>query len=767
MLTRSPSPGTAVLRRNALPRIGAKRAIDNQGGSEIDIRRVFLAAKRRRWLIVVITLIVTGISGGVGALMTPRYKAETSLVLTIKDGSNSNNTIGGMSGGISSKDTPQISSAIDVLTSPDTVRRVVQALGLVRDAEWNPALRPPGIVAKLRRALPYGLRAAGTDETPTAAQQLAMTQAAVRHRLSVTNDGKSYTIIVSMMSADPHKAAAIANAIAETYAAKDLGGRSAELDHMSTLLLQRSEGLRARVIATETAVQDYKDKNGIVDLGDKSLVNDALTKLNTELVASQTERAKTQAMLTNLKEFSRKRNAEAAAKVAAISTSLATLVDQRNQVRANLADLGTTYSSKYPKLQEMKSRSKEIDEQLAREIQQEMAGLQARVDVARANEAAIKSNVTKLTATNRANARAGTELQQLMADAATAHSLYQTFLDAAGRAAVESYALAGNARIDAPATAPAFPASPQIPIILLVGAIAGFLIAIASAIALEALRKEVYTPEEVRDDLGQSTLAVLPYLARAKSWDAHAARVMSIDAIENPLGEHAEALRSVGVALTTSPGLHAPKVIMVTSALPGEGKTSLAVSLARLAAASGRSVLLIECDLRRPAVNRALGVVAPAGLTDVLAGHRTLSETSYEDPVSGMHVVPSGSRASFPAEALGSERMRGLISASRDRFDLVILDTPPVGIVADSLVLSDLVDAAILVVRWGKTPRRTVTMALDRLVFAGVRMAGVVLTQVRMKKFAQYGSDYRGVGAQGYFEKTRATALHATADRLG
>jgi polysaccharide biosynthesis transport protein len=201
--------------------------------------------------------------------------------------------------------------------------------------------------------------------------------------------------------------------------------------------------------------------------------------------------------------------------------------------------------------------------------------------------------------------------------------------------------------------------------------------------------------------------------------------------------------------------------------LPGEGKTSLAVSLARLAAASGRSVLLIECDLRRPAVNRALGVVAPAGLTDVLAGHRTLSETSYEDPVSGMHVVPSGSRASFPAEALGSERMRGLISASRDRFDLVILDTPPVGIVADSLVLSDLVDAAILVVRWGKTPRRTVTMALDRLVFAGVRMAGVVLTQVRMKKFAQYGSDYRGVGAQGYFEKTRATALHATADRLG
>jgi succinoglycan biosynthesis transport protein ExoP len=757
MLTRSLNPGTAAPRRDAVHRIATKPTSNDQSGGDIDIRRVILAAKRRRRLIVIITLIVIVISGGIGALMTPRYKAETSLVLTIKDGSSSNSTIGGMSGGISSRDTPQVSSAIDVLTSADTVRRVVQALGLVHDAEWNPALRPPGFITRLRRALPFGIGGAG--DAPTEAQQLAMTQEAVRHRLSVTNDGKSYTIIVSMTSVDPRKAAAIANAVAETYAAKDLGGRSAELDHMSTLLLQRSAGLRERVIATETAVQNYKDKNDIVDLGDKSLVNDSLTKLNTDLVASQTERTKTLTMLNNLKDFARKQSPEAAAKVAAVSTSLATLVDQRNQVRANLADLSTTYSSKYPKVQEMKSRAQEVDAQLAREIQQEMAGLQARVDITRANEAEIKRNVANLTSTNRANAHAGTELQQLMVDAATAH--------APGRAAVESYALAGNARIDAPATAPAFPASPQMSIILLVGAIAGFLVAVASAVALELSHDEVYTPEEVRDDLGQSTLAVLPYLAGANAWDDHAARVMSVDAIQNPFGEHAEALRSVGVALTTRPGLHGAKVIMVTSALPGEGKTSLAVSFARLAAASGRSVLLIECDLRRPSVNYALGVVASVGLTDVLAGRRTLSETSYEDPVSGMHVVPSGSRARFPAEALGSESMRELISCSRERYDLVVLDTPPVGIVADSLVLSDLVDATILVVRWGKTPRRMVTMALGRLASAGVRMAGVVLTQVRMKKLAAYGSDYRSAGAEGYFEKTQATALQVAADRLG
>jgi succinoglycan biosynthesis transport protein ExoP len=359
-------------------------------------------------------------------------------------------------------------------------------------------------------------------------------------------------------------------------------------------------------------------------------------------------------------------------------------------------------------------------------------------------------------------------LQQLVADAGTARSLYQTFLDAAGRAAIESFALIGNARIEAPATAPAFPASPRMSIVLLIGGISGFLIAIASAIALEASRKEVYTPEEVYDDLGHTALALLPYFARAKSWDNHAARVMSIEAIENPLGEHAEALRSVGVALSTSPGLRSPKVLMVTSALPGEGKTSLAVSLARLAAASGRSTLLVECDLRRPAVNHALGVVAPAGLTDVLEGRRSLQEATYEDAVSGMQVIPSGGRVNFPAELLGSEAMRSLVSASRDRFDLVILDTPPVGIVADALVLSGFVDAAIVVARWGKTPRRAIRMALDRLHFSGARVAGVVLSQVRMKQLAQYGSAYhRSAGVEGYFETARPSALAAGAARIG
>jgi polysaccharide biosynthesis transport protein len=762
--------GHGMTRLDALHRHGARRVDDGgRSGNDIDIRRVLLAAKRRLWLIVVIALIVTGLSCGVGMLMTPRYKAELSLVLTIKDGSNSNSAIGGMSGGINSRDTPQLSSAIDVLTSSDTVRRVVQSLGLDRDPEWNPTLQPPGITAGILRMLPFGLGSLLQDDAkpPTAEEQAAMTEEAVRKRLSVTNDGKSYTIVVSFTSVDPVKAATIANAIADTYAAKELSGRAVELDRMSNLLLQRSDGLRARVIQTELAVQTYKEKNGIVDLDDnKTLVNDTLAKLNSELVSAQSERAKAQGMLANLRDFAHKQSGEAAAKVAAISPNLAALVDQRNQVRASLADLGTTYSIKYPKFQEMTSRSHEVDAQLTREIEQAMGGLQARVDVARANEAEIARSVTRLTSTNTANARATTELRQLVADAATAHSLYQTFLDTAGRAAVESYALAGNARIEAHATPPAFPAFPRMPIVLLIGGLSGLLIAIACAIALEATRKEVRTPEEVRDEFGEPALALLPYLAGARSRDNHAARVMSMAAIENPLGEQAEALRSVGVALATSPGLRSSKVVLITSALPGEGKTSLAVSLARLAAASGRSVLLVECDLRRPAVNNALGVVAATGLTDVLEGRRSLQETTYEDAVSGMHFIPSGARARFPAEALGSAAMRGIVSASRDRFDLVILDTPPVGVVADALVLSGVIDAAILVVRWGKTPRRAVEMALDRLRFAGVRMAGVVLSQVRMKQLAQYGSAYRSAGVESYFETTRSP-VHVGAGRLG
>jgi len=264
----------------------------------------------------------------------------------------------------------------------------------------------------------------------------------------------------------------------------------------------------------------------------------------------------------------------------------------------------------------------------------------------------------------------------------------------------------------------------------------------------DMLRRGIYTPEQATSWTGLRTLGVLPFLKKR----GRKGLSQSMMALAHPLGEHAEALRSLSVALMTGPTAVNRQVVLITSALPGEGKTSLAVSLGRLGAAAGKSLLVIEGDLRRPSLCRALEVAPEIGLVEFLTGNAALADVIRTDAASGMAYISSGGSSRFPAELLVSDRMALLLREVRHKFDLIIIDSPPVGIVSDALVLSTQADATLMVLRWAHTPRQALSVAIEKLGSISTDIAGVVLSHVQLKQLPQYGSIYgRLDGAKSYF----------------
>jgi capsular exopolysaccharide synthesis family protein len=209
--------------------------------------------------------------------------------------------------------------------------------------------------------------------------------------------------------------------------------------------------------------------------------------------------------------------------------------------------------------------------------------------------------------------------------------------------------------------------------------------------------------------------------------------------VKHPTSQYSEAIRSIRTALRYSDIDHPPKVVLVTSSLPGEGKTVFAASLARSVARSGGRALLVDCDLRRPGVARLLGVDAEPGLLGLFAEGANQDSIIRVDAASGMHFIVSKGGTANPQDLLSSQQMRAFLERMRSRYDTIVIDAPPVLAVSDPIILSHVVDATMYLVRWEKTPRPVVLGAMKILRTNGGPVAGVVLSRVNARRHASYG----------------------------
>ena len=286
-----------------------------------------------------------------------------------------------------------------------------------------------------------------------------------------------------------------------------------------------------------------------------------------------------------------------------------------------------------------------------------------------------------------------------------------------------------DAKVISRAVVPGSPYYPQKSVIYTIALFFAAAIGIALSIVLELLDNGFRTTKQLEEMTGYPTLGSVPKLSRQ---DRH--EYPHNVAAKKPNSQFGEAVGSIRTSLLLTGVDQVPKVVLVTSSVPGEGKTSISLCLSSMAARAGQRAIVVDCDLRRAGLHQTLGVSNNLGLSNYLTGQVELSEVIDMEPSTGLHYITAGARVPHPTDLLGSQQMYGLLHQLSSSYDLVVLDTPPLLAVSDALVLVREADRTIFVVRWEKTRRDFVAAAMRQLTESGAKIAGLVMSQVDLKK---------------------------------
>jgi capsular exopolysaccharide synthesis family protein len=718
---------------------------------------------RQRALILLVTLLGTLAVAAVVWRLPASYRAEAVLLFAPAAEQVDPTRVGQPAE--QPGDLRHLASEIELIRSRSLLARVVQDAGLLYDPGFNPVLgRTPGLLERL------GLRAPPPPEALRLSRQRAATLATLRERLQVRPVGQSRALSLAVEAPTAAGAARVANAVARIYLARAQERAQADRAEATAWLDRRVDELRQRVQTTEAAVADFRIDSGLAERGpDSQAVRQRVAGLNQALAQARAEAATAQARLHQVRARApgSDGNAQAAPPAAnaphpglgagaaphaagmpdtpaalpgALGDGLTSLAiqglrQQQAELERQRAQLATRYGPRHPRLRaanaELLDLRLRIDDELARVVDR----LDQDAELARQRETALREELQQVNAETGTLGRAQVKLAQLEREAAAERALFDTFLARLKETRITAGSPGSRAELITRAHPPGQPVAPNRPLLAGFGALAAAAAAFALALLRQALDRGVRSPEQLERITGLRVLAAVPRVRRDP-----AARVVA-----QPAGALAEALRGLYTALLLSDVDRPPRTVLITSALPGEGKTALACTLARVLARAGSRVLLIDADLRYPRVAESLKLPPVPGLGDLLTRQTTLTAALQRDPppeLGGrLTVLPAG-RAGDPGRLLDSEALGALIAELRPQYDLVLVDAPPVLAVADPRTLAARVDTTLMAVRWSQTPRQSVERAVTLLRDAGAELAGAALVQVDARQHAREASGY-------------------------
>lgn len=557
--------------------------------------------------------------------------------------------------------------------------------------------------------------------------------------VGVVREGQAYVLSVSLSSADPEKAARLANAVADAYVVDKLDARYEAAKRASTWLSDRLVELRRQLRESEEAVARFRAQNNLAQASAAGTLNqDQLGQLNARLVAARAEAAEKKTRVDLLQKIE-VRGGDISSLSDILSTDpIAELRKQANDVSRQEADLLARYSRNHPTVVNLHAQLADIQRALAAEVQRAGAAIRNDYELAQARQGAIEKTLREATGQADLDSAKAITLRELERTAAVNKSLFEDFLQRARVTQEQSTFEAREARVITPAMPPGAPSAPKKTQALLAALIFGMFAGAGLAYGLELLNAGFTTPRQLEQFLDLPLLASLSRMdPRDRTVDG---KVLSVPEylVAKPLSRLAEELRSLRNAIQMSDVDHPPKVLQISSSLPGEGKSTLSLALAGSATFSGLRVLVIDVDLRHASASRCFKLERVKGLVDYLVGDAELTAVIHFSESAGYWVLPAGGKTQNPADLLGSEKLKALIAKLRDEYDLIIIDTPPTGPVVDSVIVSGLVDKIIFVVRWAATAREMVSRSIERL-SGHPKVAGVVFSQVVDSHAQKYG----------------------------
>lgn len=559
--------------------------------------------------------------------------------------------------------------------------------------------------------------------------------------------GQTFLTEISYTSRDPVLAARIANAVADAYVAKELNSKNQVSRDANGALTGKLDSLRQQVLEADAAVANYQTSHNLLGTNDAPLSQQDLALQSAQVVGAQNDEALATA------RYNAARGASGEASEAQASPVIAQLRATRADAARKVADLQTRYGPLYPDLVSAKRELSETDSQISTELGRVTSSLRSQAEAARARSAALQSSNEQLRRNLAAGTTASVQLDDLKRKSDAARTLYQAVLTRSKETSVQQAFALADVRVDTPATPPSLPSSPNKPVDLFLSIVLGLGLGCGVALIRDRMVRGLSTSEEVERRLNTPFLGSIPTLSssvkKAKTGNP-------IEAIgKHPFSNFAESFRTLATSLRHSRESGEVRTILVTSALPGEGKTTTAICLARVIAMGGASVAFLDCDLRRRSASSALRLQPENGLIEVLQGRARIEDAMVTLPEMGFDVLPLAKDAHLSKSPFESPEMDELLAHLKSRYEVIVMDTAPVLPVIDTRVLAEKADAVALLARWRATPAQATATALRMLTALNVRVDGVALTQVDLKQQARTGNTsdaaYYYKAYQGYY----------------
>ncbi|AWZ02879.1 tyrosine-protein kinase etk [Rhodobiaceae bacterium] len=705
----------------------------------IDLRQVMLTLRRNVRLISAVMVSITLITLVITLQLTPLYTATAKVLIDSRQ-SNVVDVEAVLSG--LSADSSTVDSQVEIIRSQALAFRVIDTLDLMSDPEFNDTLREKSWLSALNplsfvRSLFPGVE---RDEEEQAQAERIGTVKSFASRLSVRRTARTQVISIDFTSEVPRKAERIANAVADAYLVDQLEAKYEAARRATEWLDGRLQDLREQVKTTEETAELFRAAHGLIDADGSTLTEQQLKEINSQLLLARAELDGNRARLSRVRELvSRGTGFDSIAEVLS-SDVIRDLRREQSELIRKEAQLRARYGERHPSIIEIKDERRDLDRQIQSEVSRIVVGLENQVAVASTRVKSLERSLAATTATAGEREHDRVRLRELQREANSNRTLYESFLGRFKETRQQEDLQEADARIISRATLPVFKSSPRTTLNIALALVASTLLGVGAAFVREYLDDRFRTPRELEEHLDLPVLATVPLLKDKDLSGAQAGKSPHRFVKAKPLSAYSESFRELQAALALSDVDNPPKSILITSALPNEGKTTTAVSFATSLVRAGLNVVLVDADLRRPSVQKIIGAErAEFDMIDFLTHSCTLDDALQTSEDGGFEYLATTRQPANPADLLASDAMKDLLVKLRQRFDMVIVDSPPVLPVSDSKALSSQLDKVIFVVKWQDTPKTAAEQSVAKLRDFGADLAGVIFEQVDMEKQTRYG----------------------------
>ncbi|HKY23485.1 MAG TPA: polysaccharide biosynthesis tyrosine autokinase [Vicinamibacterales bacterium] len=711
------------------------------------------ALYKYRYVIVTIFLLVM-----LGAIVrtyttTPMFRATTTVLIEDDRAA----TVAGFNATTSdfSQDPePYYQTQIRILTGRDLASKVVKKLNLAALPEFNgQGRRRTGLAAILHtmklQAQGVLQKVTGGTPTPTSTPGQATKDSLVNAFLRTVNVDQvrgSRLVNVSVTSADAAFAARAADTLVEEYVRFNLEFRTdatrKSLDFLSSEITKQQK----KVEDSERAMAQYRENNNALSLEDgKNTVVAGLNQVNDSFLRTRSERIQKESLYNQVASLPPTALAESATLNA--NPQVQSLRARLSELQRQKVQLNERYGPKNPQVIENENAIIDTTKNYQMALTAAVEALKTDFETARAQERRFAAALEESKGAATDLSRKSVGYTVLEREAQSNRQIYEALLQRQNELQIVSNSGGNNVRLMDRAVVPRSPFTPNVRRNILLGALAGILLAVGLVLGIDYLDDTVKTPEDITRRLK------LPFLGLVPAIRGNTHPLLSQEVPH----EFGEAFRALRTSLVFSSGAEGTRVIALTSAQPLEGKTTTACNIAIALAYGGSRVLLIDADMRRPSVSRTLGIENTIGLSHLLTGQATARQAIRRTNVQNMWVMTAGLTPPNPSELLASERMKTLISnVQNGPFDWVLIDTPPVLAVTDAVIIAPWVAGVVFIIGSEMTQRRLAERAVETLMTSRPRVLGAVLNRVDIVRNRYYYSRYYGYKYKNYYVRSNA-----------